>query len=221
MNSKRKLLIGMCTTGLLLLAACGNASDESTAASTNADSAENDLRADTDEKGDSNTNTDTEDKGNNDTYTDANNTSSNDANEKVNNDSNSDKKEDDASTGSTASLKEEYLDKLNAASTETEESRNNPADSSTYAMKNVEGNNYTVWDGLLNEIYQVLENQLTAEDMEHLRQEQQKWIDYRDNSAKEASLKYEGGTMENLEYTSVLVNLTEDRCFELVENYMK
>ncbi|MFP7494401.1 lysozyme inhibitor LprI family protein [Terribacillus saccharophilus] len=124
-------------------------------------------------------------------------------------------------TEEAASRKAVYLEKLHAASTETEELRNNPADSSTYAMKNVEGNNFDTWDGLLNEIYQVLENQLSQEDMEQVRQDQREWINYRDSSAKEASLKYEGGTEEQLEYTTVLVNLTEERCFELLENYMK
>ncbi|MFD2044584.1 lysozyme inhibitor LprI family protein [Ornithinibacillus salinisoli] len=40
---------------------------------------------------------------------------------------------------------------------------------------------------------------------------------YRDENAKEASLKYEGGTMEHLEFVTVLANPTKERCHELVE----
>ena len=78
-----------------------------------------------------------------------------------------------------------------------------------------------MWDGLLNEIYAVLEEQLPVEEMEQLRKEQREWIANRDAAAKEASLKYEGGTMEQLEYVAVANKLTEERCFELVEKYMK
>ncbi|ASK64464.1 hypothetical protein CFK37_18245 [Virgibacillus phasianinus] len=57
--------------------------------------------------------------------------------------------------------------------------------------------------------------------MDQLRKEQRQWIEYRDNTAKEASLKYEGGTMEQYEYVREENNLTEGRCFELVKEYMK
>lgn len=62
---------------------------------------------------------------------------------------------------------------------------------------------------MLNEIYEVLKHQLPTEEMHHLRKEQREWIDYRDNTAKEASLKYKGGTMEQYEYVRVENNLTE------------
>ena len=74
---------------------------------------------------------------------------------------------------------------------------------------------------MLNEIYGVLKEQLTQEAMDQLRKEQREWIAERDATAKKASLKYEGGTMEQLEYVAVVNNLTEERCFELVEDYMK
>lgn len=128
-------------------------------------------------------------------------------------------KNEEDSTSDEDSLKEDYLKKLNETKTEMDELK--PTDDSTYAMKNLEGERFDVWDGLLNEIYQVIEKQLPAEEMEQLRIEQREWITHRDNSAKEASLKFEGGTQEQLEYVIVLNQLTEERCFELVEDYMK
>ncbi|RDI41008.1 lysozyme inhibitor LprI family protein [Falsibacillus pallidus] len=125
------------------------------------------------------------------------------------------------SSANTGSLKEDYLKKLNEAKKETEEMRKNPTDSSTYALKNIEGNLFDKWDGLLNEIYQVLIKQLPSDKMDQVRKEQREWIKYRDKTAKEASLKYKGGTQEQLEYVAVENNLTADRCFELVEKYMK
>jgi uncharacterized protein YecT (DUF1311 family) len=118
-----------------------------------------------------------------------------------------------------ASLKDEYLKKLNDTKKETEELE--ATDSSTYAMKKVANDRWEIWDQLLNEVYGVLKEELTTEEMDQLRKEQLKWIKYRDDAAKEASLKYEGGTQEQLEYVTVLANLTEERCYELVEDYMK
>jgi uncharacterized protein YecT (DUF1311 family) len=119
-------------------------------------------------------------------------------------------------------MKEEYIQKLADINEEVEEIRNTySTDSSTYAMKKVEGDRYDLWDGLLNEVYGVLQEQLSSEEMNQLRDEQRNWITYRDDTAKEASLQYEGGTQEHLEYVVVLADLTEERCYELVEDYMK
>ena len=118
-------------------------------------------------------------------------------------------------------IKEEYLQKLNDTKKETNEMRENPADETTFALKEVEGNLYDIWDGLLNEIYETLQHQLSAEEMDQLKEEQRAWIEHRDSTAKEASLIYEGGTMEQLEYVRTENNLTEERCYELVEAYMK
>ena len=129
--------------------------------------------------------------------------------------------EDSEVNDSKESQKDEYVKKVTATKKEMDELRNNPEDDSTYALKKVEGDRYAVWDELLNEIYGVLQKQLPSEEMQQLRSEQLEWIEYRDSTAKEASLKYEGGTMEQLEYVAVLGDLTEERCFELVEDYMK
>jgi len=73
---------------------------------------------------------------------------------------------------------------------------------------------------LINYIYGDLEELLSDEEMEDLRVEQREWIEYRDETAKEASLKYEGGTGEQLEYVATENNVTIERCYELIENYM-
>ncbi|MEH7251037.1 lysozyme inhibitor LprI family protein [Neobacillus niacini] len=119
----------------------------------------------------------------------------------------------------TESKKEEYLQKLNSTKKATEELE--ASDSSTYALKKVENDRWEMWDELLNEVYGVLKEQFTTEEMDQLRKEQRNWIKYRDDTALEASLKYKGGTEEHLEYVAVLANLTEERCHELVGNYMK
>ena len=119
----------------------------------------------------------------------------------------------------TESKKDQFLQKLNDTKKVTEELK--ASDSSTYALKKVENDRWVIWDELLNGIYGVLKAQLQPVEMDVLREEQRKWMKYRDESALEASLKFKGGTQEHLEYVTVLANLTEERCFELVGDYMK
>ncbi|WP_345240649.1 lysozyme inhibitor LprI family protein [Pontibacillus salipaludis] len=115
-------------------------------------------------------------------------------------------------------LKDMYIEQIKEAQAEV--ANLVPTDSSTYALKKTENDRWKIWDDLLNDTYRVLEEQLPSQEMERLREKQREWITYRDQSALGASEKFKGGTQEQLEYVSVLANLTEERCVELVEGYM-
>ena len=188
-----RLFLMIILTVSVILSACGNTSDEP---NTTAD----DQEQNSDSAEETNDEAMYEDSTGND--------SNNNSNENV-----------DAPTNNASGLKKEYIQKLHDTKKETDAME--PIDNTTFALKKVEGDRHDIWDGLLNEIYAVLEEQLSTEEMEQLRKEQREWIVYRDATAKEASLKYEGGTMEQLEYVAVANNLTVERCFELVEGYMK
>ncbi|WP_058309042.1 lysozyme inhibitor LprI family protein [Gracilibacillus massiliensis] len=123
-----------------------------------------------------------------------------------------------AENKATTNLQKEYLNQLNKAKAETEAMQ--PIDNSTYALKKVASDQFDKWDGLLNEIYGDLENLLSDAEMAKLREKQREWIIVRDETAKQASLKYEGGTMEQLEYVTMLAELTKERCYELVQEYI-
>lgn len=117
-----------------------------------------------------------------------------------------------------ASKKEEYLKKLNDMD---ESDKNADTGITTIEMSEHFAEIYKKWDVELNEIYEVLKSQLSTQQMDKLKEEQRNWIKNRDIIAKEASLKFQGGTMESLEYIATLAGLTKERCYELVENYMK
>ncbi|GGD08191.1 lysozyme inhibitor LprI family protein [Pontibacillus salipaludis] len=121
-------------------------------------------------------------------------------------------------TNKQSMLKDMYVEKIEEARAEV--ANLEPTDSSTYALKKTENDRWKIWDDLLNDTYRVLQEQLPSEEMERLRDKQREWLTYRDQSALEASEKFKGGTQEQLEYVSVLANLTEERCIELVEGYM-
>lgn len=114
--------------------------------------------------------------------------------------------------------KVDYLKKLN----EMEEADRYAEDTTTtIELEEQEAQRYKKWDEALNEIYGVLKEQLSTDEMTQLREEQRSWIKHRDEAAKESSLKYEGGTMESLEYVATQASLTRERCYELVAKYMK
>ncbi|EKN71291.1 hypothetical protein BABA_02392 [Neobacillus bataviensis LMG 21833] len=214
MKNNRKILIGILTVVFaILLAACGKSSEESDAKLENQSQNNNISQNTTDDSSN-------EDSTENTSNTDKTDTENNDTNEKMDSSNNVPAKAEDSSThNATVSLKDEYLNKLNETKKEMDEMK--PTDSSTFAAKKVEGDRFDVWDGLLNEVYGILKEQLSTEEMDQLKIEQRNWIKYRDNTALEASQKYKGGTQEHLEYVAVLANLTEERCYKLVEGYMK
>ncbi|MBX4261893.1 DUF1311 domain-containing protein [Clostridium estertheticum] len=90
----------------------------------------------------------------------------------------------------------------------------------TMEMRQATAEKYKKWDTALNEIYGVLKKQLSSSDMKNLQSEEIQWISNRDTTAKDASSKYKGGTMEPLVYSGSLVDTTKKRCYELVEKYM-
>lgn len=81
--------------------------------------------------------------------------------------------------------------------------------------------NYQLWDGLLNEIYGVLKTQLSASEMSKLQSDQRQWIESRDAAAQETFDEEGGGTLSQAEQVRTLWELTRDRCYILVYNYMK
>ena len=199
MKNNRKLLIIVVTVLLVIVSACGNSIDPSNGSTDN------------ESKNDKSTQKSGADISNKDDIEKA--SGSDHTNEKV------DMSQKDASEIK-ESTKEKYLQKWEETKNKVAEMRKNPVDDTTFALKKVEGDAYELLDDLLNEIYGVLEKQLNKEEMNQLRKEQREWLINRENIAKKESLKYEGGTLEQYEYVRTINNLTEKRCFELIENYM-
>lgn len=140
----------------------------------------------------------------------------NKSNENSNSTENSDLKKDNEE-----SKKQFYLDKYYNLEKELQDSLKVKYNGTTIEMREASSIEYESWDKLLNEIYGVLQGQLSATEMEKLKEKQIAWIDIRDSKAKEEAKKVEGGTMEPLAYTSSLRQSTKERCYELIVNYMK
>lgn len=90
----------------------------------------------------------------------------------------------------------------------------------TNAMKSYYGIGYEMYDKELNNIYALLQKELSKEVMDSLEQEEIKWIDEKEKAAKEEALKYKGGTFEFVADKVSLYEATKNRCYELVNTYM-
>lgn len=204
MKTTRKLLMTMLAVLLVVfVSACGGASDEPETKPDNGSANETETDQDESENIDHDEESDEEDGLDDETSGETNQESpeSNNSTDEV-----------------TESSKEDYLKELNDME---EADRNEESATTTEGLEDQEADRYKKWDEALNEIYGVLEEQLGAEDMDKLREDQRNWVKERDEVAKEASLKYEGGTTESLEYVATQATLTKERSYELVANYMK
>ena len=117
------------------------------------------------------------------------------------------------------SKKQEYKAKLD--NIELEFKGFNDASATTNDMYQEACKEYKQWDDALNEIYGVLKVQLSASDMKELQSEEIRWIKDRDAKAKKDASEMAGGTMEKVLYQGSLAKSTKDRCYVLVDKYMK
>jgi Uncharacterized protein conserved in bacteria len=62
---------------------------------------------------------------------------------------------------------------------------------------------------------------LSASDIELLQAEELKWIEAHDEEAEKSLQEYEGGSIAPLNFISTMLHMMQDRCYELVNHYMK
>jgi uncharacterized protein YecT (DUF1311 family) len=211
MEMQKKISMVMLTIVLVVLSACGNSTSESSAQSNNQPSSNTSTQATEEDDTSEVENTSADNNGQN--YQE-------DSSAPTTEDSNIGESEssDQPNVENVESQKEEYFMKLNGM---YESDRNVEAKKTMVEMEEQEAERYQNWDKMLNEIYSVLQEQLSSDEMDQLREEQRNWVEHRDEAAKNASLKYKGGSTESLEYVATQASLTRERCYELVAKYMK
>ncbi len=80
---------------------------------------------------------------------------------------------------------------------------------------------YNLWDGLLNQIWEYLKENLDQEKFDALTTEQQKWIKEKENAMKEAGTGFEGGTMQPMVEYGAGSSATEKRVEELMDQFIR
>jgi uncharacterized protein YecT (DUF1311 family) len=74
---------------------------------------------------------------------------------------------------------------------------------------------YKLWDDELNLIWRRLKEVLSDEEMSSLVLEERKWINEKEEKAKNAGLEYEGGSIQSMIVLVKKAKLTRDRVYEL------
>lgn len=117
--------------------------------------------------------------------------------------------------------KDMYLEKLDQLEGKLNiELKDKYASPKTKDMIDAANEDFKEWDNMLNEVYSILEEDLSKENMDKLREEEKEWINIKEIKSKEAADKYKGGTIEPFMALSSLVDSTKRRCYQLVNEYM-
>ncbi|CDO04684.1 hypothetical protein BN988_03249 [Oceanobacillus picturae] len=193
---KKLLLAGAL---MLLLAACGNENDEGAKEADNSMNDTDTTAEDTDENAENESNVE----------------------EETNMDEESDTTatEEENSEEADSDMKTIYRNKLVDLEEELA-AEEQEIGSTQRELTEFAGKSFNMWDDALNEVYAELEKQLPEKEMENLRKEQREWINIRDAKAEEEAAKYEGGSMETMQYISTQAQLTKERSYELITKYM-
>ncbi len=77
------------------------------------------------------------------------------------------------------------------------------------------------WEETLNEIYKTLEEQLSDSEMELMKTQQRDWITFRDIKLNQSSSECTDKLMQELQHSQILVYMTRQRCYELLDIYME
>lgn len=203
---KKLLLAGAL---MLLLAACGNENDEGAKEADNSMNDTDTTAEDTDENAENEGNVAEET--NMDEESDTTATEEQEEDSEVAEEENSEEADSDMKT----IYRNKLVDLEEELAAEEQEIGSTQRELTEFA-----GKSFNMWDDALNEVYAELEKQLPEKEMENLRKEQREWINIRDAKAEEEAAKYEGGSMETMQYISTQAQLTKERSYELITKYM-
>lgn len=119
--------------------------------------------------------------------------------------------------------KEKYADMLDELEEELASLEEKAEDGTHEEMEEAEDELYERWDVALNEIYDALENELSGEAMDDLRDEQQEWIDDREEYGEDEASENEGegGSHDSFAVTEAKKEYTKERCYDLIDDYME
>jgi uncharacterized protein YecT (DUF1311 family) len=121
--------------------------------------------------------------------------------------------------------KQDYINKLDIIEKEilsSEEHKNVAASSVTRNMTAYTNKEYDEWDAALKEIYSLLKQQLSSDEMKKLDTEKEQWTIQKENRAKKSEdIQGVGSQLGNIAYKASLAHTIQSRCYELVYRYMK
>lgn len=115
----------------------------------------------------------------------------------------------------------EYLKKLDDLEESIRDSYKLYDEESTLRMTEIEEEKFEIWNNELNNIYKVLKSQLNESEFKEVKNKEINWFEYREDRAQKDAKLFEGMDFAQVQYNTSLTKLTKERCYELVNKYLK
>ena len=134
------------------------------------------------------------------------------------------KKENSKDESSLAKAKSEYLQKMKKIDSESEKldkEYDSNRGSTQAGMNGISGEQAKLYDNELNEIYDYLKQNLSKEKAKELEKSEMAWIKEKESNIAEIKKQYEGGSVTPLMVNSEVAKESKERCYYLIDNYMK
>lgn len=93
--------------------------------------------------------------------------------------------------------------------------------STQLGMNIISGEQAKLYDGELNQIYGYLKENLDKEKFKELEKNEMAWIKKKEGKIAEIRKQYEGGSITPLMVNSEVAKESKERCYYLINNYMK
>lgn len=123
-----------------------------------------------------------------------------------------------------AKAKSEYLQKMKKIDSESEKldkEYDSNRGSTQAGMNGISGEQAKLYDNELNEIYDYLKQNLSKEKSKELEKSEMAWIKEKESNIAEIKKQYEGGSVTPLMVNSEVAKESKERCYYLIDNYMK
>ena len=134
------------------------------------------------------------------------------------------KKENSKDESSLEKTKSEYLQKMKKIDNESEKldkEYETDEGSTQGGMNIISGKQAKLYDDELNEIYDYLKQNLSKEKAKELEKSEMAWIKEKESNIAEIKKQYEGGSVTPLMVNSEVAKESKERCYYLINNYMK
>ncbi len=112
---------------------------------------------------------------------------------------------------------EKYSEFIEKAEEIEKYSKENYETAETQLVLNTESYNvYLKWEALMNEVYEYLGENVSADLFSTLKAEQEEWLFEKEKAVEEAAAKWKGGSGEPLARNSTEIKYTKERCYYLI-----
>ena len=127
--------------------------------------------------------------------------------------------EDEVEESQEAELSNSALTRLRELDDRIVQNRAKESAVSVNSRKAVLENERRLWEGEVQNILNTLKEQLSADQQDELMLSQKEWMKERESQAIAASRKQSGTSMEELDYSMVLAEMTRERAYDLADGY--